>query len=226
MSTIGIMHKQPRVFAHDAVALSNIIVLEGAINTITPPGFPVVGSFYVAGLCSTTGGNGYGATVTITVNGSGEIDGIVITSGGQHYNTGDVLTITQPGSTNDVTFTVLALVASTAWSVGEPIVGMPRLSSNPPANGYNPTVGWHDARSFRYRVGGVNKQALSPAGIYIGVDADLTVIMEGANQDYNGVDNSATVKFEGLSAGTFLPISVLTISDLHGTSAAAIKAYF
>ena len=209
MSTIGTALKQPRVFAHDAIALNGLPdTLTGEIATITPPIFPVVGSFYVAGLCNTTGGNGYGATVTITVNGSDEIDGIALTDGGEYYESGDTLTIVQPGSTNEVEFVIASLSAATGWALGDPITPMPRLASNPPVDGYNPIPYWNEKMAYTYTstLGGPHQTPGPGAAIYMGVGGDITVINEAGTE----------VKYTGVAAGSFLPVSVLSVVILSG----------
>ena len=220
MSTIGTTLKQPRIFAHDAIALDGLPdTLTGEIATITAPILPVVGSFYVAGLCNTTGGNGYGATVTITVDGSDQIDGIALTAGGEHYEIGDTLTIVQPGSTNEVQFVIASLSAATVWALGDPITPMPRLASNPPVNGYNPIPYWNEKTSYTYTstLGGPHQTPGPGAAIYMGVGGSITVINESTTE----------VTYTGVAAGSFLPVSVLSVVALaDGPTTADVLALF
>ncbi len=110
MSTIGIMYKQPRVFAHDA----HPVVL-GAINstwnindkikwplnwggiTVTSPGTGGAGNDYEVGMVLTMGGSATGSGVTVTVD-AVDINGLItdyhISAVGAAYLVGDSLTQT------------------------------------------------------------------------------------------------------------------------------------
>ena len=73
-----------------------------ATNPIYPHPYPTgevvafdnftAGADYTASTVATTGGTGTGATVTLTVNGSGGITGATIANKGKNYTNDDVLT--------------------------------------------------------------------------------------------------------------------------------------
>ena len=89
-----------------------------------------------------------------------------------------------------------AVVLADAIAVyNDPIVPMPVITS--PLN--TPNLG----EFITYTVGATTYQTPGPGvGIYIGADCDLTVVMESGNE----------VEYTGLKAGSFLPISVLTVT--------------
>ena len=106
MSLIGIMHKQPRVFAHDAIPL--------AVNGAGIISDPVrAGTGDTTGITATTGGSG-GATCTVRVSAvgtDGEVLAIEVANSGTGYVAGETLTIATGSAT--ATFTITKLVAPT-----------------------------------------------------------------------------------------------------------------
>ena len=85
---------------------------------------------------------------------------------------------------------------------GDPIVPMPVIDADGPGLGplHTPNLG----KFITYTVGATTYQTPGPAaGVYIGADCDLTVVMESGNE----------VEFLGLKGGNFYPMAILTVSD-------------
>lgn len=103
---IGNMAAEPRVFGHDAVAITI-----GAVNTTWPVGggvSPLIsgGSGYTAGSSVATSSSlsGIGLKVDITVGGGGVVTDFTVTDPGSGYVVDEVITIDT--GTTDATFTV------------------------------------------------------------------------------------------------------------------------
>jgi len=195
MSLIGTMYKEPRVFAHDAIALS---ALEYPINTIATVSIVSGGDNYTAAQVynTATADGGSGAQVTATVVAAGAVTTATIAAGdgGINYQVGDILTLTGGGSDSDCVVQVATITATTTWSLGDPITPMP--------DNFNTVPYWNEKSSYTYTSTAVGNpgphQTPGPGvGLYIGVAGDITVIMESGKE----------VVFLGVAAGTFLPIS-------------------
>jgi hypothetical protein len=212
MSTIGTTLKQPRVFAHDAIALSGLcgnisgtIVAPGTGETIDPTIGDVGGTNYTAGgpYTTTTNGGGSGATVTVltldvaTPNGVATYD---ITGIGQDYEVGDVLTVIN--GPDDNCQIVITETGCSAWALGDPITQMP----NEALGSMNSVPYWNEKMAYTYDgpVGnpGPHQTPGPGAALYVGVDlTELTVINEATTE----------VTYTGVAAGSFLPVSVLSV---------------
>ena len=198
MSTIGTTLKQPRVFAHDAIALSG---LDYPINTIATLTIVNGGSNYTAGIVDSTAiiGGGSGAEVTIVV-GAGIVTGATIVGaydGGINYQVGDQITLSQSGSDENCILQVATIVATTPWALGDPITPMP--------SNFSTVSYWNEKMAYTYTSTaqpGVVKETPGPgAALYIGAAMDITVINEATTE----------VEYKGVAAGSFLPVSVLSV---------------
>jgi len=211
MSTIGTTLKQPRVFAHDAIALSGlcgntsgIIVapaLTPTISTIDSTTGEDGGTNYTVGgpYATTTNGGGSGATVNvlsldITV---GAVDTYDIATAGQDYEVGDVLTVIN-GPDNNCQIIITETGCST-WALGDPITQMP----NEALGSMNSVPYWNEKMAYTYTstVSGPHQTPGPGAALYIGAAMDITVINEAGTE----------VTYEGVNAGSFLPVSVLSV---------------
>ena len=217
MSTIGTTLKQPRVFAHDAIALADLC--GGEVGLIVEPstsaGIPFAqGTSYSATLYSTNTDsvNGAGATVTvISVDGLGEVTDYDITDAGTGYEVGDILTVLN--GTSDDCQIVITEVGCSAWELGDPITKMP--STLLPGGAQMDSVPyWNNKSSYVYTSTASGNQGpyRTPgpgAALYVGVAMDITVINESTTE----------VTYKGVAAGSFLPVSVLSVvagpSDLN-----------
>lgn len=208
MSLIGTMYKEPRVFAHDAIPLNELPdTLTGAIATVSiATALPAGSGYSGASNMIMGGGSGCGAEISALVIG-GEIQSFVNpVSTGSNYQVGDVLTATQPGASNDVTVTVATLATPTVWALGDPIVPMTPCETVPSPYTFTSTA-----------QPGIVKSTPGPGvGLYIGVAGDITVIMESGKE----------VVFLGVAAGTFLPISVLSVVALSGPTTAQVLTIY
>ena len=217
MSTIGTTLKQPRVFAHDAIALSNlcgnisgIIVAPGpapAVSTINSAIGESGGTNYTVGgpYATTTNGGGSGATVNVlsldmTV---GAVDTYDIATAGQDYEVGDILTVIDPTipSDNNCQIVITETGCST-WALGDPITQMP----NEALGSMNSVPYWNEKSSYTYDGPLLNPgphQTSGPgAALYVGAAMDITVINESTTE----------VTYKGVAAGSFLPVSVLSVT--------------
>ena len=205
MSTIGTTLKQPRVFAHDAIALSG---LNYPIDTIATLTIVDGGSNYTAGIVDSAAitGGGSGAEVTITVAGLAPFDvtGATIVGGydgGINYQVGDQITLSQSGSDENCILQVATITATTTWALGDPITPMP--------SNFNTVPYWNEKMAYTYTMTapGITGTFETPgpgAAIYIGADMDITVVNEAGT----------TVTYAGVTAGSFLPVSVLTVKSI------------
>jgi len=93
-----------------------------------------------------------------------------------------------------------------AWILGDEIIPQPILA--PPTS--DPISYYNEKSSYTFtstaQVGVVKNTPGPGVGLYIGVGGDVTVVMESGNE----------VKYTGVVAGTFLPISILTVVALAG----------
>jgi hypothetical protein len=206
MSTIGTTLKQPRVFAHDAIALSG---LDYPINTIATLTIVDAGSNYTAGIVDSEAitGGGSGAEVTITVAGIApfNVTGATIVGaydGGINYQVGDQITLSQSGSDENCILQVATITAATSWALGDPITPMP--------DNFDTVPYWNEKMAYTYTStaqAGVVKETPGPgAAIYMGVGGNITVINESTTE----------VTYTGVAAGSFLPVSVLSVVALSG----------
>jgi hypothetical protein len=214
MSTIGTTLKQPRVFAHDAIALSGLCGTTDGILTLTgaPPATP--GTNYGLLTYETTSDSefGSGATVQVTViGGGGSVNTFVLVDAGEFYEAGDILTLVGLGSGDDCTI-VIATVGCTTWALGDPITRMP--------NNFNTVPYWNEKSSYTYSTSipsGPHQTPGPGAALYLGVGGDITVINEAGTE----------VTYLGVAAGSFLPVSVLSVVVLaNGPSTADVLALF
>jgi len=199
MSTIGTTLKQPRVFAHDAIALSG---LDYPINTIATLTIVDGGSNYTAGIVDSAAiiGGGSGAEVTIVV-GAGIVTGATIVGaydGGINYQVGDQITLSQSTSDENCILQVATITATTTWALGDPITPMP--------SNFNTVPYWNEKMAYTYtstaQVGVVKETPGPGAALYIGAAMDITVINEATTE----------VEYKGVNAGSFLPVSVLSVT--------------
>ena len=212
MSTIGTTLKQPRVFAHDAVALSalcgnisGIIVAPAAAGTIDPLAGDVAGTGYTvgAGYATTTNGGGSGAIVDVLTVGGILLEVITfdITTAGINYEVGDVLTVIDG---NDDCQIVVTETGCSTWALGDPITQMP----NEALGSMNSVPYWNEKMAYTYELGaghpnpGPHTTPGPGAALYIASAMDITVVMESGN----------IAEFAGVAAGSFLPVSVLSVS--------------
>lgn len=215
MSTIGTTLKEPRVFAHDAIALS---VLDYPINTIATVSIVSGGDNYIAAQVynTATADGGSGAQVEATVVAAGAVTtaSIILGDGGINYQVGDILTLTGGGSDSDCTVQVLTITATTTWSLGDPITPMP--------DNFDTVPYWNEKSSYTYTSTAAGNpgphQTPGPgAALYLGVGGDITVINEATTE----------VTYFGVAAGSFLPVSVLSVVALaNGPSTADVLVLF
>ena len=221
MSTIGTTLKQPRVFAHDAIALSGlcgnisgIIVAPGLAVPLTAP--DVGGSGYGIGgpHATVTNGGGSGATVTINNVAAGAVTDFDITGIGQDYEVGDSLTV-QAGNNDCVIF--ITETGCSTWALGDPITQMP----NETLGSMNSVPYWNEKTAYTYTMTlpgptGTFQTPGPGAAIYVGADMDITVVNEAGT----------TVTYAGVTAGSFLPVSVLTVKIISAGTTADVLALF
>ena len=222
MSTIGTTLKQPRVFAHDAIALnalcgntSGTIVAPGTAVTLTAPDVDGTGYGIGGPHATVTNGGGSGATVTINVVGAGgEVTDFDITAIGQDYEVGDSLTV-QSGNNDCIIF--ITETGCSAWALGDPITQMP----NEALGSMNSVPYWNEKMAYTYTMttpgpAGTFQTPGPGAAIYVGAAMDITVVNEAGT----------TVEYKGVNAGSFLPVSVLTVKIISaGTTADVLALY-
>jgi len=199
MSTIGTTLKQPRVFAHDAIALDDLCKATSGVltGTVTSGG---VGGYVALATYETTTNSTYGSGATIrvdTVIGPGIVQTFTIINAGEFYEAGDILTLVGGGSSDDCTIEV-STVGCTTWEFGDPITPMP--------NNFDTVPYWNEKTSYTYTTSLVGNpgphQTPGPgAALYVGADMDITVINEAGTE----------VEYKGVKAGSFLPVSVLSV---------------
>lgn len=225
MSTIGTTLKQPRVFAHDAIALnalcgniSGTIVAPGTGETIDPTIGDAGGTNYTVGgpYATTTNGGGSGATVTVLTLDVAAPNGVAtydITGIGQDYEVGDILTVIN--GPDDNCQIVITETGCSAWALGDPITQMP----NEALGSMNSVPYWNEKMAYTYTstVGGPHQTPGPGAAIYMGVGGSITVINESTTE----------VTYTGVAAGSFLPVSVLSVVALaDGPTTADVLALF
>ena len=197
MSTIGTTLKEPRVFAHDAIALANL--------TGYPPTpaatFTIIdgGTDYAVGVLGTTTLDG-GKFANVNIVSVGAIDQDVTAvnlaggDGGINYTVGDRLRVS--GGNFDCILEVATVTATGSWAFGDPIVA--------PQPTFNTVPYWEEKMSYTYStsLGATVYHTPGPgAALYVGADMDITVINEAGTE----------VEYKGVAAGSFLPVSVLSV---------------
>jgi len=211
MSLIGTMYKEPRVFAHDAYALSQ---LQSRYGVVFAAGLTIQSdgtNYFCANGATdvrTQGGNGSGLTVDLTVDATtGGVLTALVNQQGSGYLPGDVVTFDAECGQNtaDAVITALNIGPPVAWAVGDPLTIMPGPKTD--------ISFYREKTQYSYTFGGVDfVNPGPPAALYIGVDTSITVIMEASNNIFDGTTKE--VEIPGLKAGTVLPFSVLTVTDL------------
>tara|TARA_R110000868_G_scaffold14004_3_gene65367 strand:+ start:995 stop:2833 length:1839 start_codon:yes stop_codon:yes gene_type:complete len=89
---------QPFEFSSTNLTIQNSFI--GIVGGVSTVGLQAIGNSYQNGIYNTTGGNGTGLTVSITVAGNssaGEIISVVIVNSGSGYDVDDVVTVSGPG---------------------------------------------------------------------------------------------------------------------------------
>ena len=199
MSTIGTTLKEPRVFAHDAIALADL--------TGYPPTpaatFTIIdgGTDYTGGtVYRTVSQGGREANVNVvTVGAGGEVTSVNLAGGdgGRNYTVGDRLTLVGGTGNNDCVLEVATVAATGAWAFGDPIVA--------PRSTFNTVSYWNEKMSYTYTTSVTGTTVFHTPGpgaaLYVGADMDITVINEACTE----------VEYKGVKAGSFLPVSVLSV---------------
>jgi len=211
MSVIGLTHKQPRVFAHDAVSLKDLpscaynrvdqILLN--VNGNIGSGFQQ-GEQYVA--INNDGSESLIVEITnIDANG-GILTLTIINKNCTNTNlrVGDKLSVVwgkkgnqaiDAGSTAVDFIEIVSFQANGDWDYGCPIT--------PIRTPYTSSPSWKnlitlDCGTCEYKV------KASGAGIYVGYDlAQLTVVME----------SGSLTTWTNVPAGSFMPVAVLTVCE-------------
>jgi hypothetical protein len=216
MSVLGTTRKQPRVFAHDATALSDLC---GAVDIIAALAGAVTdgGTNYTAGpttYATTTTGGGHGATVSVTaIAVGGIVTAFTLVDAGENYTAGDILTLIGGTSNNNCTIAVATITACTTWAWGDPLVPIDSTSNSVPYV--------FEKTNYYYDDGAGAHAAKDCAALYVGANMDtLVVIQEGKANQGAPTDPPATqtTTYYNVPAGTFLPVSVVTV--LASTSTA------
>lgn len=229
MSVIGTTLKQPRVFAHDAVALKDLpgCTWRG-IGAVQVDELTTEGSFgtgFEVGQCYNTyneTSGGQGAKVLVASVGDAAVGDIIEVALcddpctlGNAYNQGDVLTVIweEKGGftegTNSTGKIVVSQLTSTAWDYGcafTPIGSrflIPDFEPIPEA--YNPMRAFRQKDIVRWQCEEekCEDESWGPgAALYIGYNLEaLTVIMESGNK----------ATYYDIPAGSFMPISCFTV---------------
>ena len=235
MSVIGTTLKQPRVFAHDAVALKDLPgctwrgIASVQLDEITTEGS--FGTGFVVGGCyntynETSGGQGAKVLVA-SVNDAaiGDISEVLLCEEpctlGNAYNQGDVLTVIwEPKGaftegTDCTGKVVVGTLTSTGWDYGcafTPIgsrFDIPDFEPIPEA--YNPMRAFRQKDIVRWQCDEETcpDESWGPgAALYIGYNLELlTVIMESGNK----------ATYYDIPAGSFMPISCFTVCAAKGS---------
>ena len=226
MSVIGITHKQPRVFAHDAVALEDLPgcnyrqITATSANAQGSKGEGFAANETYSAL--TTGAKGTVIEVEVTaVGASGDILGWTVlgtSCQSTNFNVNDKLTVIwQPtgaqGPTTPhqdaVDLIQIDALATNSWDYGCPITPLGTrfdLPGNVPET-YNPMFAYKQKDIVRYQCVGdtCEREGLAPgAALYVGYDlTELTVVMESGK----------SVTWTNVPAGSFMPVSVLTVCN-------------
>jgi len=226
MSVIGTTLKQPRVFAHDAVALKDLPgcqwrFIKDMITDNAGTGFQV--GDIVEGYIKNPGNTlGNGVTIQVdAVDPGGEITEYIIINcgGGTAYNLGDVINFTPPAGGDDAIFTVDG-ISFQEWDYGCPFTTMNMALSQDPlyatdANDLpdvgNPLPTYLQKTKYTYTCAceegpcSCTYETPGPgASLYIGYDLQsLTLIMETERK----------VTWSNIPAGSFMPVSALTVCE-------------
>ena len=221
MSVFGQTQHQPRVFAHDAVELRDLcagynphgVATLAAVVTSAGEGYTAATTYETA-----SNGEGTGATITVTgVGGLGEVTTFTLAMVGDNYQVSDSLTLL--GGDNGCVIEILTITPCTnPWDFLDPIVQVP-LS-------YTDLTTW-DKEIYKYNNGTTNYQAGGTCALYIGTDlTDLTVIQEGAADPMTGNKLGSPTRqttYKNIPAGSFMPISIITIVSGTAADASDIK---
>ena len=227
MSVLGLTHKQPRVFAHDAIALKDLpgCIYRGitGINQIAANG----GEGFVAGEQYSAVSTGYAGTIiqveVAAVGPNGEILNVTVLNTdcqSTNLSKGDFLTviwqpkgaqITTTPHVDAVNYIEIDGLQNTAWDYGCPITPLGTRFDGDPMNvnvptSYRPTYSYRQKDLIKYRCNeeeGCEYEAIAPgAALYIGYALDtLTVITEAGKK----------ATYSNIPAGTFMPILVLSV---------------
>lgn len=221
MSVFGQTQHQPRVFAHDAVELRDLCAGYNPAGVATLAAVVTsAGQDYTAGPTTyetASNGEGTGATVTVSaVGGSGEVTAFSLADAGENYQVGDSLTLL--GGDNGCVIEILTITTCTPWDLLDPIVQVPES--------YTDLTTW-DKEIYKYNDGTTNYQAGGTCALYIGTDLDdLTVIQEGAADPMTGNKLGSPTRqttYKNIPAGSFMPISIITIVSGTAADASDIK---
>ena len=235
MSVIGTTHKQPRVFAHDAVTLRDLPgCLYRSISASIPRGSSngsgfAQGEIYQA---LTTGAAGTVVNVLVTgVTGDGNITSYTIldtSCQSTNLSVGDNLTVVfrpttgQEEGTNAIDFIQITELQTTGWEYGCPITPLgtrfPISEGDVPAS-YNPMFAYKQKDVVTFKCGDEDpceRKGLTPgASLYIGYDLlSLTVIMESGKK----------VTWRNIPSGSFMPVAVLTVCGAEAAGPDAPEA--
>lgn len=224
MSVIGITHKQPRVFAHDAIALEDLpgCLYRGIVSIDTQAqnngaGFEAGESYQAV----STGAAGTVITVTVNaVNGTGGITALTVENTNcqsTNLSVGDLLTVIwrpidagiYTEGVNAIDYIQIDEVQTNTWDYGCPITPLGTrfpITENVPVT-YNPMFAYKQKDVVKYQCDGdtCEREGLAPgASLYVGYDlTELTVIMESGK----------SVTWTNVPAGSFMPVSVLTVCN-------------
>tara|TARA_R100000742_G_C4278730_1_gene101929 strand:+ start:2824 stop:3474 length:651 start_codon:yes stop_codon:yes gene_type:complete len=202
MSTIGTTLKEPRVFAHDAIALKDL--------TGYPPTpaatFTIIdgGTDYTPGVLGTTtlDGGKFANVNVVSVAVGGIVTGVNLAGGdgGMNYTVGDRLRVS--GGDFNCILEVATVAATGTWALGDPITA--------PEPTFNTVPYWNEKMSYTYTTTPLQVPANSGtfhtpgpgAALYVGADMDISVVTEAGN----------VVEYTGVASGSFLPVSVLSVT--------------
>ena len=235
MSVIGTTLKQPRVFAHDAVALQDLpgCVYAGVkdLDVLTGQGDP--GTGFVVDECyetynETTGG--YGAIVQVkTIDAAGEILTVEICEGdcsaGTMYSKGDILTViwepkgASTSGTNSTGFIEVDDLNFASWDYGCPFSPMEnRILTDAEIDNLNGVVGY-EANPSSLMQKKIVKWVCDPTAEEGQVQCEHETFYPGAAL-YVGkaidkldviMESGKKASYYNIAAGTFMPILCLTI---------------
>lgn len=239
MSVIGTTLKQPRVFAHDAVALSNLpgCIWRGAKGfdflTGNPDGNP--GKGFVVGECYNTyneTAGGAGAVVVVTGvddPGEGGITSVDICedpcSNGTAYNIGDILTViwapdgggSFTSGSNCTGLVEVDGLASTEWDFGCPFTPIGTRfdidESTVIPTEYNPLKAFRQKDIVRWNCGNEEPPSCDEETWGPGAALYIGYALETLTVV---MESGNKVTYNNIPVGSFMPISCFTVCDLKG----------